>query len=136
MKRSRLLLRLVGGSVLFAALAGPTPGAVGGCGQTTTAAGAAQFCADRIFWECRRDRVGGRLTEAQEAECLAPIAGCESGEGRCDCAGAAWPDDCIPAPTLNDTDACIALLRDASLIGIATADLKMMYPDCNLCGGP
>lgn len=87
-------------------------------------ADAAQFCADRSFWECRREEFTGRLTADEAAECYR--------RGSADaCDAATWPEGC--GPTEDEVDACIDLLQDGDLIDISTPELLEAYDDCDLC---
>jgi hypothetical protein len=114
----------VAAAVLGAALTGPAPGNVGGCGQQPPVADAVDFCNDRRWWECRREQFGGRLTDEEFAACIAPIEG--------QCAGAAWEGTC--QPTQEQADACILLLQRADRVQIPIDELLAEYGDCNLCG--
>ena len=121
----RWVLRLLAVGAIGATLTGPTPGNVQGCGQTAPIADAQMFCADKGRWTCRREVLGGRLTQEeadQQALMIEPT-----------CSGFLWPDGC--QPTESQAQACIdGLLRQPELLNIPTPELLRMYSDCNLCG--
>lgn len=120
----RWALRLLAAGVIGAALTGPAPGNVGGCGQQPPIADAVQFCNDQRWWQCRRDNVFGRLTDEEFSACIAPI--------EAECAGAAWEAGCNP--TQDQADACIMLLMRADLGNLTNEELLSTYGECNLCG--
>lgn len=87
-------------------------------------ADAARFCADRSFWECRREEFAGRLTADEAAECYR-----RGSASTCD--AARWPEGC--APVDSEADACLDLLQDEALVDTPTGELLEAYDDCDLC---
>lgn len=125
----RFLLLLAAGGVLLMTLTGPAPGDVGACGARFDRASAPQHCADFRFWRCRREAAAGRLLPAELNACVEDV--------EMACQTARWPDRC--APTQAQSDACIALLREGTLINVSCdavsdCELTRRYIDCDLCG--
>jgi hypothetical protein len=137
MNRS-VLARALTGAVLFLALGGPAPGAVGSCGGELSSVDPVQFCANRRVAECNRGRARAMLdpaplpctddpaTPTDEADplicswsyCLSLVP------TRC---MAANFDDCSPPPSEGTANACLSALLDPARLAEATADI----PECN-----
>lgn len=123
-RASKWALRVLAGAVMALSLTGPAPGNVGGCNAgSPPEADARAFCADRRFWECRRDQFAGRIDDAQFGSCLQRI--------ETQCSGFVWPAGC--SPTQGQAEGCVFLLANAELASIPTSELVTMYSDCNLC---
>jgi len=121
---SRVAIRVLAGMVLFACLAGPAPGHVGGCGGVLGFEDPTQFCYDKSFYTCEHEYQGGRASDADHTACLQAIEP--------SCTGAAWPSNCHP--TQDDAEGCINLLRDASHLDTPADQLLALFPgSCDLC---
>lgn len=140
MNRSTLGRALVG-AILFLALGGPAPGAVGSCGTESTVTDAVQFCTDRKVYECDRGRARGDVQIPSPTPCPDDPATPEdeSAPAYCNwiycrslvagvCATFSWPSDCNPQPTTAVTTPCLNALRDASRLSTPSADI----PECNI----
>jgi hypothetical protein len=117
------VLRVLAASVMLAALMGPTPGNVGGCGAGSTVADPAQHCTDKQFWLCRRDQFAGRISDGEFVACRDAVAGM--------CGGATWPAGCMPSRA--QSEACINLLQRGDIAHLTNPEILSMYADCNLC---
>jgi hypothetical protein len=122
-RASRWVLRVLAGATLFAMLAGPTPGNVGGCGAGTPVADPVTHCTEQRYFQCLRDHFAGRIDDEGRDICLSLIEG--------DCRGSQWREGCAPTPA--QSTACITLLRRSDLAHLTTSELTAMYTDCNLC---
>ena len=111
----------LGPLLLALLLMGPAPGETGGCGGELPVADAADFCAERDGYVCRRAEARGEITNVRE--CFDAI------EERCD--RASWPITCDPPPTRAETDACIDELRRVDNLNVDEADIA----ECRLCSG-
>lgn len=115
-------LRIAGCLVMFAGLAGPAPGHVGGCGATVAVADPTRSCTEMQSWECNRDHAAGRISAAELSACLAKIDVA--------CSGFQWPHGC--APLESQVEACTTLLRRADLLDQPNSEIRAS-PDCLLC---
>jgi len=97
--------RLALGVIVFVLLAGPTPGAVGSCGEEAVDARAEQFCIDKKYYTCQRENGFGRDPT------------CEREAIFDNCLGHTFPAGCSPSE--RQTDACINALQQPS--GIPTS---------------
>ncbi len=122
MKRRVFKLSMVG-LFLFLFLGGPTPGSVGDCTKGESFADPVQHCQNKEAWTCARRRARGDLaSNAEEMACMSRITAT--------CSGATWPIGC--QPTQQQSDACIAAMRDSSTLGTRGE----CYPDALACGTP
>lgn len=102
-----------------------TQGDEGDAGASSSGGGLTDpeaFCTERSSWVCTRDEFAGRISAGELSACLAAIPS--------RCAGAVWPAGC--APTDEQTQACIILLRRADLLELPAEEL-LTYPDCTFC---
>ena len=145
MKRS-ILGRVLVGAVLFLALGGPAPGAVGSCGGEVTAVDPIQFCVSWRTIECNRSRARGDVLPAPPTPCtddpgtpenesdptICNWLFCRSGVPS-RCSSFAWPTDCNPPPNELVTNACLNAVSDISRLstpndGILECRLEMLCP--------
>ena len=125
----RWILRSLAGAFILAGLTGPAPGNIGGCGAANEGTNPRQFCADRKYWECRRDEFANN--QGVRVVSTETTAACYSGI-ETSCSGAnVWPEGCAPTPA--QLQSCLDLLGRGDLVGLTTPELMAMYSDCNLC---
>jgi len=131
--------RVVVGVVLFLALGGPSPGAVGACEGEISTVEPVQFCVNRKVRECNRDLARGVLpaaptlctddpgtttvNEADPGDCAREY--CRSLVSTA-CNGQTW-DRCAPPPSVATANACLSALEDVARVGEASSAI----PECN-----
>lgn len=129
------------GALLFIALGGPTPGAVGSCNDDVKTADPVEFCIYKKSLTCIRENARGDIQILPES--VTACAGesetaarqnCEreDSKNRClssaqnDCAGISWGNTCSP-PNEIQADACLQALGSMERIGQATSEIG----ECN-----
>lgn len=118
------LTRVLVGLGLMLVLGGPTPGAVGSCGEESAPfADLRSYCETRELLSCERRRLRGEFnTEpvpqgAFDACLLAATL---------DCRNRFWAPGC--RPTTRQVNACIAALQSYDTLDVEEADL----PECKV----
>jgi|GEM_PF-1952479 len=133
--------RVVVAVVLFLALGGPGPGAVGACDGEITTVDPMQFCFNRRARECARDGARGELPAAP-APCTDDPATIAVNEGdprvcaeqycrnqvNARCATATDWSGCAPPPSVATANACLSALEDRARVGEATSAI----PECRI----
>lgn len=131
--------RVVVGVVLFLALGGPSPGAVGACDGDISTVDADQFCANRKARECNRGRARGELPAAPAPCTDDPVTPVNESEvqvcawqyclGRVpsDCTGQTW-DRCATPPSVATANACLSALENPDRVGEPTNAI----PECSV----
>lgn len=120
----RLLLAL--GLMLL--LGGPTPGAVGNCGDKSAPfADLGKYCEDRELLSCERRRLRGEfeLSPRDPAMEKAAFDDCLL-QATLDCQNRFWAPGC--RPTVRQVNACIAALQSYDTLAVEEADL----PECKI----
>jgi hypothetical protein len=103
-------------------LVGPAPGHVGGCNTGAGLANAEDYCRQKEYRICVRNRSRGVLTDdAMLTMCIDGIGGL--------CSGNNWPAGC--APTQMAANACLDALLRMDLLPLDHTAI----PECMLCGG-
>jgi hypothetical protein len=119
----RLTLRALGGLVLFAALAGSSPGNIRGCNSDLDEVPVADFCDRFLTAQCQRDLSAGRISQNDFIVCAADVniaARCESFT--------------VPCPVRpGAADLCITLLLSTENLSIETPELLATRTECNIC---
>lgn len=116
--------RLVIACGLFMLLGGPTPGAVGSCGDTSAPfADLRQYCNDREALSCERRRLRGEFEQATNPsgvfnDCLEQAV--------FTCQSRFWAPGC--RPTTRQVNACIAALQSYDTLDVEEEDL----PECKI----
>lgn len=120
-----ILLRLAAATVITLALTAQAPGNIGGCGAQNSVADAPMHCVNFELAKCTRDLESGRFSQEEFQSCT------DGNRITATCGGAAWPPGC--APSSQQSEACITLLRTREFLDLTNDELLMMYDDCNLC---
>lgn len=134
------LRRLGLAGLVFIALGGPTPGAIGSCNDDVQVADPVKFCEKKKSYTCLREFARGDIAihpsapgmcngapdrEACEREasrniCLGAVEG--------ECASVTWGTDCEPPNTIQ-ADACINALKAIPRLAEATASIVECRPE-------
>jgi len=131
---------VVVGVVLFLALGGPSPGAVGACDGEIATVEPRQFCNNRRLRECDRDRARGDLrlapapctddpatptNEAEPQNCASQFCRAQIPT---QCNVFDW-SGCAPPPSVATANACLSALQDIDrLLGERTDAI----PECRM----
>lgn len=114
----RRVLRLCAALGLLLLLGGPTPGAVGSCGDDLSGfADPDEFCRAREDLTCIRRSLRGDLTEEGRDTCRRQVEAL--------CAQRTFAPDC--RPTRRQAEACLNALRARSTVDIKESELD----ECN-----
>jgi hypothetical protein len=115
-RRRELLVRAGFGVLLVLVLGGPTPGAVGSCGNDSLSGQAdlQSYCSEREQLVCVRRNLRREITDGERDECrLAAIQ---------QCASRSWAPEC--RPTERQARACLNAL--SALETVRTPENKIM----------
>lgn len=126
MRRARMLQsaatwrRMLVAIGLLLLLGGPTPGAVGNCGEESAPlVDLIDYCVDRELLSCRRRQLRGELTVDTYEDCANKAV-------REICPSRFWAPGC--RPTTRQANACIEALRSYDTLHIEERDL----PECKV----
>ncbi len=122
----RHALRLLSAIGLMLLLGGPTPGAVGSCGdESAPFADLREYCETRELLSCERRRLRGEflLSPPDPAMEKAAFDDCLL-QASLDCQNRFWAPGC--RPTVRQVNACIAALQSYDTLEVEEADL----PEC------
>ena len=142
--------RVVVGVVLFLALGGPSPGAVGACDGEVATIDPEQFCVNRGARQCDRDRARAMgelppapapcpdnpdtpLNEADPATCAWLY--CRD-QLRTRCSGTTDWSDCAPPPSVATANACLFALESFDRLNEPTGAIPECRPEviCPMAG--
>lgn len=103
----RTLLRVLAVPAVLMAFAAPSPGDIGSCSDTSSAADAVTHCRAKKEVICQRRAFRGEFGPMGSMAAQAGLNDCVAGIA-VQCAGAVWPVGCSPTP--DDSDRCIQAL--------------------------
>jgi hypothetical protein len=113
------LKRLATSLLLFLFIAGPTPGAVGSCGEEVSYAPLVPYCEEREQLVCWRRYLRGELPGGQKA-----VDACRRNAIEL-CRYRAWSPDC--RPTTRQANACINALESYDTLELDESRI----PECS-----
>ncbi len=118
--RAGMVRRALVATSLLLLLGGPTPGAVGSCGEESAPlVDLVDYCVDRELLSCRRRQLRGELNDDTYADCADDVV-------RVICPSRFWAPGC--RPTTRQANACIEALRSYDTLQIEERDL----PECKV----
>lgn len=115
---NRFFLRLTVSAVFAAALLGPAPGEIGGCGLKAGVADPVKFCEQRIVVVAERELKAQRIEMAERDRRVQRVS---AGA----CRNSLWPKGCKP-PDQERANACINALTNnsESALRIPSSDIS------------